>query len=864
MASRLSSGSLRNRLLLLISLAFTPVLVTIIFTLSEQRGKAAAEAQAAALRVLHQVEAAQERQTEAARQFLIAMAQVPKIHGPDWEECSSFAADLLQHYPQYSNLGVGYADGTVTCSGRPTTSPIPFEARSALTEAAETARFTAGKFILLGSAKTPALIFAYPVPAQGGAESPVVFAAFNLELLTSIPAQQGLPAGTTLTLIDPEGTVVIREPESEKWRGKSLQSAPIIKQILSEGRENTSRAVGMDGRERLFAYGPFFAAGTKNGFVSLGIPTEAAFAEANRHFAQQLAGLSLALLFAAAVVWLGAEGLIGRPVRAILTATRRLAMGEMSARTGVASDATEVSRLATAFDEMASTLQRREAEADNAQAARRDSDARFRTLVENSPDVIMLIDRDATIRFINHTLPKDRVDQLIGTKATAYMTRPDSERSLNILDSVFETRQPGSLEVSADGPSVWMVRVVPVMSGDDVQYAMVIATEISELREAEENLTRSVSLLQATLDSTADGILVVDLEGRIVSFNRQFSKMWQIPDSILATGDDNQAIGYVLDQLNEPEQFLKKVRELYAEHDAESYDILEFRNGRIFERFSQPQRLDGKPIGRVWSFHDVTVRHRIDEALRRSAEELEAKVAERTSELEEVNATLASFAFSVSHDLRAPLRMTQALVFDLIEEGGTSVTPACREKFDQILSATYQMDKLIQDILTYSRLSREQLLGEPLPLSAIFDEVMTRIGEGLADRGATVTIAPDLPAVQGHHTTVAQTIVNLMANAVKFVSPGVKPVVNVRADRRGDRVRVWFEDNGIGIAPDDHERIFGLFERLHPSDKYPGTGIGLAIVRKGIERLNGEVGVESELGQGSRFWFELPAASEKT
>ena len=101
---------------------------------------------------------------------------------------------------------------------------------------------------------------------------------------------------------------------------------------------------------------------------------------------------------------------------------------------------------------------------------------------------------------------------------------------------------------------------------------------------------------------------------------------------------------------------------------------------------------------------------------------------------------------------------------------------------------------------------------------------------------------------------------NLVANAVKFVSPGVAPKVNIWTERRGDFVRVWFEDNGIGIAPDDHQRVFGLFERMYSSEKYPGTGIGLAIVKKGIERLGGEVGVESELGQGSRFWFELPAA----
>jgi signal transduction histidine kinase len=144
-----------------------------------------------------------------------------------------------------------------------------------------------------------------------------------------------------------------------------------------------------------------------------------------------------------------------------------------------------------------------------------------------------------------------------------------------------------------------------------------------------------------------------------------------------------------------------------------------------------------------------------------------------------------------------------------------------------------------------------------IDLTSIMSEVMTQIEADLKQTQAQVNIQSPLPEVIGHRPTLVQVIANLLINAMKFVENGVQPQITVWAEMRGECVRLWVEDNGIGISPEHQKRIFRVFERLHGMETYPGTGIGLAIVRKGIDRMGGSVGVESQLGQGSRFWIEL-------
>jgi hypothetical protein len=251
---------------------------------------------------------------------------------------------------------------------------------------------------------------------------------------------------------------------------------------------------------------------------------------------------------------------------------------------------------------------------------------------------------------------------------------------------------------------------------------------------------------------------------------------------------------------------------------------------------------------------DITHRKEAEEEI----SSLNGQLQRRVADLTEINGELEAFNYSISHDLRAPLRSMQGFARALVEDEGTRLSVEGREFAQRMISSASYMDTLLQDLLEYSRLSRTELNLVPVSVESVLNEVLSHSQKEIAERDAKVEITGPLGTVVAHQTTLNQVLTNLVNNAIKFVGPSRKPVVLVWAKDQPDSVRVFVDDNGIGIDPAYHQKVFGLFERLHNGSTYPGTGVGLAIVRKGVTRMGGSVGVESLPDAGCRFWIELP------
>lgn len=378
-----------------------------------------------------------------------------------------------------------------------------------------------------------------------------------------------------------------------------------------------------------------------------------------------------------------------------------------------------------------------------------------------------------------------------------------------------------------------------------------LALEAEERRKLERESEKNLSLLRATLESTTDGILVVDRSGKMVSYNRKFVEMWGLPEKILSTGDDDKALAFVLEQVREPESFLAKVRDLYAQPDAESFDILEFKDGRAFERYSKPQRLAGVSVGRVWSFRDVTARRRAEEELRVAYEKLK--------KLDQIK---TNFASMISHELKTPLAVIQESVGIVLDGIDGPVQSAQRKTLDIAKVNAEWLGRLIGNFLTFTRIEsgRMDLRVSDLDARTILEEAC-RLMKPLAERKGLqfLKFLPQEPVpVRWDADKIKTVALNLIDNAVKFTeAPGH---IRVRLAHSEDEVTVEVEDTGIGVKEEDRDVIFDMFAQAasRPPWQTGGFGIGLSLCKYMVEGHGGTLGMESLSERGSRFTARLP------
>ena len=272
------------------------------------------------------------------------------------------------------------------------------------------------------------------------------------------------------------------------------------------------------------------------------------------------------------------------------------------------------------------------------------------------------------------------------------------------------------------------------------------------------------------------------------------------------------------------------------------------RNGQEYTVLmsAQPITVQGEKL-LLTSAIDITERKRAEQALRKTAEELGRS-----------NKELEQFAYIASHDLQEPLRMVHGFMERLVARYGSALDDKAKEYIGFAVEGAQRMSQLVRDLLEYSRVQQRTRELTTVDTRAVFEKVLRLCTAGIHEVKASVT-CQNLPVVRADELQLTQLLQNLIGNAIKFSLPGRKPQIQVGARREGKDWLFWVQDNGIGIPADQFERIFLIFQRLHTRDQYPGTGMGLAICKKIVERQDGRIWVESEVGKGSKFLFTLPA-----
>ena len=377
---------------------------------------------------------------------------------------------------------------------------------------------------------------------------------------------------------------------------------------------------------------------------------------------------------------------------------------------------------------------------------------------------------------------------------------------------------------------------------------MLIA-EINEREQTENALRESQSLLQAALESTADGILVVDLQGKIVTTNGRFAGMWNIPEDVLRERRDEQTLNFVVDQLKSPAQFMSKVKALYASPSESSYDVLEFKDGRVFERYSQPQKIGEKTVGRVWSFRDVTEHRQLEDYLRQ-AQKMEA---------------IGRLAGGIAHDFNNLLMVMMGHCEEL--KAGNDIAKM-RHSTEEILAAALRAASLTKQLLAFSR--RQVLAPRLLDVNTILGDLsgMLRrlIGE---DIELLITPSESAAYVSADPAQLDQVIVNLIVNARDAMPKGGRltlqaQTVELGEDRPngtasvppGNYVLVKVSDTGKGMTQETLSRIFEPF--FTTKELGQGTGLGLATAYGVVRQSNGHILVQSAVGQGTTFEIYIP------
>ncbi|MBZ5617402.1 MAG: PAS domain S-box protein [Acidobacteriia bacterium] len=545
----------------------------------------------------------------------------------------------------------------------------------------------------------------------------------------------------------------------------------------------------------------------------------------------------------------GEPGNVGAEIRVFETVKSpiRDAKGEIAGLVGVSRDVTE----------------RKQAE-----AAQQASDIAFRALADAVPQIVWICTPDGLNVYFNQRWVDYTGLTLVESYGRGWDTpfHPDDKQAAwAAWNHATETGEMYCIESrlrAADGSYRWyLMRGVPLCdaAGRIVKW-FGTCTEIHDLKREEETLRKlNEKLRQASaynrilIEASLDPLVTIAPDGKITDVNQATEQ---------ATGLARQAlIGTdFCDYFTDRERARAGYQRVFQEGWTQDYDLeIRHRDGStipVLYNASLYRNAAGEIEGVFAAARDITERKRVEGELKELNASLERRVAERTADLVAVNQELESFNYSISHDLRAPLRHIDGFSKILAEEHGPEIPDAARRYLDLIRKGARRMGRMVDELLELSRMSRKELVRQPTGVKSLVDEVLAELMPELEGREIVWRIG-ELPFVDCDPNLTRQVFANLLSNAVKFSRPRRPAVIEVGQSLRQDQTVLFVRDNGVGFSAKYADKLFGVFQRLHRQEDFEGTGVGLATVQRIVHKHGGRIWAEAELNQGATFYFTL-------
>jgi PAS domain S-box-containing protein len=840
--------SIRGQLLLLMAAAVLPAIGGFAWLISHQREQARDAAYAQVRIVASSIATQIYTLLSDSETMLDRLAGRPSVRALDPGRCDSIFQEHLLLRRESTVLVLRDAQGRLICSsssGAPQRLTGP-----GFIEAIASNRFMVSNAFLGPASGRWVADLTYPVRDGTGQVAGLLMLGIDL-LKFQEQLIQANPPSAHLSVFDREYKFLMRSVDPEKWIGKPLPASQ--RAYIKDQDESYSSSRDVAGVPHLWANLRVRDIGW---IISAGLPEDEVFAASRQDLQRSVAvGIGVVLLILA----LGWP--ISRPIRGLARTSERLIAGDASARAllggpvEIEAVAAHFNRLLDERERTLQTLQRREAQLSEAQRIAQVGSWEL-DLVGNkltwSDEIFSIFEIDRTKfgatyeAFLAAIHPEDREAVNAAYTGSLATRKPyDITHRLLMADGrIKHVHERCESEFDAEGK--------PLRSIGTVQ-------DISARKLADEALAESHRLLQAIIDTAPVRIFWKDRELRFLGCNRAFAKDAGVahPDDLIGKDDYQlswkaQAELYRADDQRTMDSGIPKLSYDEPQTTPDGHDIW-LRTSKVPLRNEE-----NEIVGVLGVYDDITESKRAEAALNDFNRELEQRVRERTAKLEEANKELATFTYSVSHDLKGPLRGIDGYSRLLLADHSDKLDDEGRRFLVQVRQAAQQMGRLIDDLLAYSRLERRDMRADKVNPQELIEALLVERAEEIKTRGVAVNVAVSCTSVTADRDGLVMALHNLLENALKFSRSALQPEIEIAGRDTGTTCIFSVRDNGIGFDMKFHDQIFGIFERLHRSEDYPGTGVGLAIVKKAMERMGGRAWAESEPGVGATFYLEIP------